>query len=240
MILITRPKAQITNLESKLQAKGYSTFQESFYTLRYFKRNVSCDPNVNYIFSSIHSVKSLKKNRQINKFKNANIIVIGQKVKKVLEECGCKNFIAIVPDSLALFKIICSLDYSKRKYIYFCSNITNEDFFTKAYKNKINIKKKIVYKTIGIKKLTNELIKLFQLNKISAVIFYSQLSAKIYARLLSKYKILSNAKQIQIYCLSDRVAQPLRVKRLGKIHVAKKPNELSLIASIKKNHFGNK
>ncbi len=239
MILITRPKTQIINLESKLQAKGYSTFQESFYTLKYYKRKVSCDPNVNYIFSSIHSVKSLKENRQIYKFRNANIMVIGQKVQKALEECGCKNFIAVAPDSKALLKIICSLDYSKKVYIYFCSNIINEDFFIKACKNKIIIEKKIVYKTIGIKILTNELIKLFQLNKISAVIFYSQLSAKIYARLLSKYKILSNTSRIQIYCISDRVANPLRGKRCGKIHVAKNPNEQSLISSIKKSHFNN-
>lgn len=240
MILITRPKAQIKNLELKLRANGYSTFQESFYTLQYYKRKVLYKPKAYYIFSSIHAVKSLKKNRQIYKFKNANILVIGEKVKNALEECGCKNFIIIVPDSSALLKIISSLNYSKKKYIYFCSNIVNEDFFTKAYKNKLSIKKRIVYKTIGIKNLTQKLIKLFQSNKISAVILYSQLSAKIYIRLLSKYKMLSDARGLQIYCISDRVAKPLRLKQSGKIHVAKNPNEQSLISTIKKRHFINR
>ena len=212
MILITRPKDQSRNLKSNLEKKGHDIFQEGFYKIQYLKQQVSHDPNTYYIFSSIHSVISLKKNNQILKFRNSNILVIGLQVKKLLKEL-------------------------KKNYTYFCSNIINDEFFNEVRKKKINIRKEVVYKTIGIDTLTKKLIESFQLNKIKGVIFYSQLSVKIYIKLLKKYKIFSNSKSINIYCLSERVAKPLRNKNFDKVYVAKNPNERSLISAIKKNQY---
>ncbi len=61
MILITRPKAQSKNLQSKLRSNDYATFQESFYSFKYYQRKVSCHANEYYIFPSVNSVESLKK-----------------------------------------------------------------------------------------------------------------------------------------------------------------------------------
>ena len=237
MILITRPKDQSRNLKSNLEKKGHDIFQEGFYKIQYLKQQVSHDPNTYYIFSSVHSVISLKKNNQILKFRNSNILVIGLQVKKLLKEYGCKNFKIVTPDSTSMLKIISSTKYKKKNYTYFCSNIINDEFFNEVRKKKINIRKEVVYKTIGIDTLTKKLIESFQLNKIKGVIFYSQLSVKIYIKLLKKYKIFSNSKSINVYCLSERVAKPLRNKNFDKIYIAKNPNERSLISAIKKNHY---
>ncbi|MDC3111206.1 uroporphyrinogen-III synthase [Pelagibacteraceae bacterium] len=240
MILITRPKEQSINLKYNLEKKGYNVFQESFYKLQYLKKQISYDPNIYYIFPSIHAVKSLKKSNQILKFKNSNMLVIGEQVKKLLKASGCKNIIVITPDSSAMLKIMSSSKYNKKKYIYLCSNIINEDFFTKAYKKKINIQKKIVYKTVGVKNITKKLIESFELNKIKGVVFYSQFSVEIYIKLLAKYKVITNSKSIKAYCLSERIAKPLRYKNIDDIYVSKKPDERSLISTIKKRHFYNR
>ena len=72
MILITRPKAQLKNIKSKLTKQGYAVFHESFYSLYYYKKKISYDNNYYYIFPSIHSAKSLKK---INKFINLKMLI---------------------------------------------------------------------------------------------------------------------------------------------------------------------
>ena len=240
MILITRPKDQSINLKSQLEKKGYNVYQESFYKFQYLKKQISYDKNVYYIFPSIHSVQSLIKNNQISKFRNFNILAIGKKVKKKLRESGCKNFTASTHDSSSMVKIMSSSDNKRKEYIYLCSNIINEEFFIEAYKKKINIKKKIVYKTIGAKTLTKKLIESFQHNKISGIVFYSQFSVKIYLKLLAKYKIKHNSKSLEVYCLSERIAKPLRHKNIDNIHVCKKPNEQSLVSTIKKIHFNDR
>ena len=52
-----------------------------------------------------------------------------------------------------------------------------------------------------------------------------------------KYRIFPNAKTLHIYCISDRVAKPLRKKNFNYVYVAKKPNQKSLIATIKITHL---
>ncbi len=237
MILITRPKEQSKNLKLKLSAKGYKIFQESFYSFEYYKRNVSCNKTNYYIFSSIHSVYSLKKNKQISKFKDSKIFAIGLLVSKALAEAGCKNIIFTFKDSITLLKNIKSLNVENNRFVYFSSNIVNKDFFAQANKLKMNIKKIIVYKTIPIKNFTKKLNNSFSSGDISAVTFYSKFSAEMFLKLTSKYKISQDTKRLPMYCISERVARPLVRNKYNHVYIAKRPDEKSLIACIKKEHF---
>ena len=49
MILITRPKEQYKSIEVSLNSKGYKTYLESLYKIKYFKKKVSCNKNNYYI-----------------------------------------------------------------------------------------------------------------------------------------------------------------------------------------------
>ena len=235
MILITRPKAQSKNLRLNLKLNDYATIQESFYSFKYYRRKVSCHANEYYIFPSINSVESLKKSRQICKFRNANILAIGLQVKKILIKSGCKNLIVTTPDSKSMLKIINSPKLKNKSFTYLSSNVVNEDFFIEAHKKKLKIKKKVIYKTISIKSMSNKLIGYFKLKKVKGVVFYSQLSVKIFIHLINKYKILSNVKQLHIFCISERVARSLKEHKFNRVHVAKQPNELSIVSLIKKS-----
>ena len=237
MILITRPKGQSKKLKLKLTTRGFKIFQESFYSFKYYKKKVSYKKTNYYIFPSIHAVNSLKKNKQITKFKDAKIFVIGEQVNKALVASGCKNIISIFHDGKTLLKTLQSYPKKDDKFIYFCSNIVNEDFFIKANKQKINIKKIRVYKTIAIKSFTKKLNDSFALNNITGITFYSKLAVDTFLMLASKYKILKQVRNMPVYCISDRVAKPLIHKQFKSVYVAKEPNERSLIASINKKHF---
>lgn len=237
MILITRPKEQSKNLKLKLSAKGYKIFQESFYSFKYYKKNVSCSKTNYYIFSSIHAVYSLKKNKQIYKFKDTKIFAIGLHVSKALADAGCKNIIVTSKDGITLLKNIKNFKVEKNRFIYFSSNIVNEDFFVEANKLKMNIKKIAVYKTIPIKKFTKKLSDSLLFGNISAVTFYSKFSVETFLKLTSRYKISKQIKWLPMYCISDRVAQPLVRKKYNQVYIAKQPSEKSLIACIKKAHF---
>jgi uroporphyrinogen-III synthase len=236
MILITRPKAQSKELKLKLTAKGFKIFHENFYSFKYYRKPVSYKKTNYYIFPSIHAVNSLKKNKQISKFKDAKIFAIGEQVSKVLSKSGCKNIISISKDSKTLLKTLQSYLKSDDQFIYFCSNIINEIFFVEADKHKINIKKIRVYKTIAIKSFTKKLNNSFALNNITGITFYSKLAVDTFLILASK-KILKQVRNMPVYCISDRVAKPLIHKHFKSVYIAKEPNERSLIASINKKHF---
>jgi uroporphyrinogen-III synthase len=237
MILITRPKEQSKNLETKLNLKGLKTFSESLYKIKYFKTKVPYNKNNYYIFPSINSVQSLINSKQIEKFREANILVIGKKVKQVLVSAGCKKIILTFIDSDALVKKIQKTKFRNYNYIYLCSNIVNKDFFKKTKKHKINLQTKIIYKTIPAVKFQKKLINNLKLGNICGATFLSKLAAETFLELLSKYHFLDANININVYCISHRVARPFKQKNFKFTHIASSPNEDALIKSIKKIHF---
>ena len=152
MLLITRPKEQSKNLKSILNSKGYKTCLESLYKIKYLKKKIYYDKDNYYIFPSIHSVKSLIKSKQIKNFRDANILVIGYKVKQALIRAGCKKIKLTLNDSDKLIRKIDTTKFKNQKFVYLCSNIINKDFLKKINNYQISFQTKIIYKTIPVSK----------------------------------------------------------------------------------------
>ena len=239
MILITRPKEQSKSIEVSLNSKGYKTYLESLYKITYYKKKISYNKKNYYIFPSINSVQSLINSKQIHKFHEAKILAIGNKVKKALVKAGCKNIIIFSINSDALLREIIKSKFVNFNFVYLCSNIVNKDFLKKISQYKINLQNIIIYKTIPSSKLDKKLVHNLELGNINGAIFLSKLSVETFIRLISKSKCLSVAKKINMYCLSDRVAVPLKLKKFKYIYIATSPNESALVKSIKKSHFFN-
>ena len=237
MILITRPKEQSKNLKSILNSKGYKTCLESLYKIKYLKKKIYYDKDNYYIFPSIHSVKSLIKSKQIKNFRDANILVIGYKVKQALIRAGCKKIKLTLNDSDTLIRKIDTTKFKNQKFVYLCSNIINKDFLKKINNYQISFQTKIIYKTIPVSKFQKKIIKNLQLGNISGATFLSKLAADTFLNLSSRYSCLRYAKNINIYCISERVAAPFIQKSFMSVYIASKPNEDALIKSIKQRHF---
>ena len=236
MILITRPKEESKYLLSKLNKYGLQTFQENFYSIKYCKNNINFDKDIYYIFPSLHSVKSLIKSNQINKFYEAKILVIGLKVKQALKEIGCKKILKTTKDSKGLTYFLKSLKFKNNNFIYLGSNITNNDFFQKTNKLKIRIEKKIIYKTIPRLKLSNNLVAKINRSEIKAILFYSLLATETFLKLLSDYEIKLVKKNIKLFCISERVAVPLVKSKFKLVYVSQMPNQTAIIKLVR-NHF---
>lgn len=237
MILITRPKEQSKNLETILGLKGYKTYLESLYRIKYLKTKISHNQNNYYIFPSIHSVQSLISSKQINKFREANILAIGNKVKQALISAGCKKILLTSIDSDILVKKINKTNFRNYNFIYLCSNIVNTDFLEKTKKHQISLQTKIIYKTIPAIKFQNKLINNLKLGNISGATFLSKLAADTFLSLLLRYDCSSAAREITIYCISERVARSFKKANFKFVYVASRPSENALIKSIKQRHF---
>ena len=237
MILITRPKRQSINLETALKLKGYKTFLESLYKIKFYKKEVTYNKNNYYIFPSINSVQSLIDSKQINKFRKSNILAIGKKVEEALINSGCKNILLIAADSETLIKKIAKPKFINCHFTYLCSNIINESFLKKVSKHKVSIEAKVIYKTIPNIQFSKKLIYHLNSGNISGAIFLSKLPVETFLRYLIEYNCADGAKNIHIYCISERVAELFRQKKFRHIHVASIPTEISVLKSIKKNHY---
>ena len=215
-----------------LELKRHKTFLESLYKIRYYKNKVAYKKDNYYIFPSINSVQSLINSKQIYKFREANILVIGKKVKQALLNAGCNKILLATIDSDSMLKKLNKPKFIDRNFVYLCSNIVNQEFFEKIDKYKIRVQKKVIYKTVPSLKLSRKLIQHLKLKNIYGVLFFSKLSVEIFLSLAYKHSSLNLIKNVHFYCISERVASVLRLKKFNFIHVALKPNQAAIIKKI--------
>ena len=232
MILITRPKNQSRELIKEFNSRDIKIIQESLYSIRYYNKKISYDKNFYYIFPSIHSVRSLVKNKEIYKLRNAKILAIGQKVKEALIVAGCKKILITSEDSNSLIEILIKPKFVNSSFIYLSSNTVNELFFIKANRNNINIHQKILYQTLPRKSFSKKLIMNLKSKNIKGATFYSYLAAQTFIKLLSNHKIRLTNKDMKIFCLSERIALSFSKKKFNQIYISPNPNQRALVGLI--------
>jgi len=131
----------------------------------------------------------LIKSKQIKNFRDANILVIGYKVKQALIRAGCKKIKLTLNDSDTLIRKIDTTKFKNQKFVYLCSNIINKDFLKKINNYQISFQTKIIYKTIPVSKFQKKIIKNLQLGNISGATFLSKLATDTFLNLSSRIAV---------------------------------------------------
>ena len=209
MILITRP----TN-EAKLLAKALKSFSlpnttESLTSFKYCKKRINFNENCLFIVSSLQAVHAMRMNQKDYKdiIMQGKFLVVGMKVASELKLLGVKNIVKRFNSSDSLMSyLLHEKKPFKFKVEYLCGSIINDEFVIALKRSKIKYKKNVLYKTLAAKQISSQCLDLLQKNEIKIVLIYSAYSAKVFLKLLRHHKLISVLKNINILCLSKRIA----------------------------------
>ena len=207
MILITRHKKDSSLLQSVLSKKKLEPIAFPLTKFIYLKKNITKSKNI-FIIASPRTVFFLRKN-YLHIFQNQRFLVIGKKTSKKLIESGFRNILVSANTSNELIKKLKSKKLNSEQFQYLCSNIYNKDFIKHLRDSNYKIRVTRVYKTIPINKLNQNLLKIINEEKLSAVVFYSRFSLDTFLRLIKKHGIpMNKIKSLKFYCLSQRISMP--------------------------------
>lgn len=233
MILITRPIDDAVELQKELKKKKISSLIDPLTSFEFQNRKLKFSDTHIYICASQRCVKSLV---LINNKKNLNIniVVIGEKVARLLKQNNFKNILFIASNSKQLIDWMRKKSNNLNKYIYLSGNIVNNDFVRDLKKFKISYKRKIIYKTVLKKSFNKNILNGLKQNKIPNIIFYSATAVNVYFRLLKKHKALNILENQTFYVLSPRIADEFRKynNRQYVIKISPKPEQSSMISML--------
>ncbi len=239
MILITRPKNEALLLAKELKAKNFSTFVEPLVSFQYFKKKINFSKKKIYIVTSLQAVYVLNKYHRSYKeiISLGNFVVVGEKVSLSLKSIGVQNIIRTFKTSELLKKYLLKLKQSELRLVYLCGSVVNEDFVYDMKISKTKFNKIIIYKTIPLKQLSNRCVSLIKKNRIDILLIYSLYTANILMRLLKKNNLMYMMKEINVFCLSRRIAQRVCKEDINKKRVlyAKSPDQRSMLNLIFNN-----
>ena len=241
MILIIRHKNSDKEFKTKLDKNNFNYLYQPVLKFNYLKKKINSSENKIFIIASIHAVKAirLQKREHLNLMKEANFIVIGKKVNEALIKLGFKKIVKSFDTSLCLLRFINRNKlYKKKKFEYLCGSVVNEEFVTEMKKKKFFLRKKIIYKTEPISRLSSKSQVALGNKNIKVILFYSVYSAKVFFGLMRKYDLLSFlSKEVKYLCFSKRIAIHISKYKLvinQNIRSIKSPDSELLLQSVKK------
>ena len=163
------------------------------------------------------------------------------RVAKELKSLGTKNILRQFNTSKHLLKYLSQLKLKEDKIEYLCGSIVSQDFMHGLKNYKINYQKKIIYETIGKKKLSKRCVNTLESKKIKIVLIYSEYSARLFMSFIKRNNLNEALSGTHILCLSRRISDVMKNKiSYAEIIWSRSPNQNSLILKVRASLDRNK
>ena len=244
MILIIRHKNSDKEFQRALNKNNFNYLYEPVLKFNYIKKKIINSEKKIFIIASIQAVKSMysQKKEYLNLIKDAQFIVVGNKVTEALIKLGVKNIIKSFDTSKNLLRHIDNNSfYKKKKFEYLCGSVINEDFVNEMKVKKFSLRKKIIYQTKPLNQISMKSQTAFKKNNINIILLYSVYSAKVFLRLMRKNGLFSKlSRDVKFLCFSERISDKLsHYKSLQNLNISsiKSPKPELLLKSVKKIYY---
>lgn len=96
----------------------------------------------------------------------------------------------------------------------------------------MQVQRIVLYEATASTHLSDTLVEQLRRNQIDGITFLSRRSAEVFMQLLAKAGAMETAENLEAYCLSDVIAEPLAETRWKAISVSREPTLASLVASM--------
>ena len=217
MILITRPKEDNLTLSRIFKENKIAHYKEDLTRIREIKKKLEWKKGKVFIIASMYAVQAISSKKNIDVLNKSNVIVIGTRVKKALQELKIKSILMMENNSELLIKKIKSKQILSQSSIeYLCSNIYNKEFVQQLRKLNSMVTLNKVYETIPKSNFKKSTLEALTKGKINVVIFFSSFAFNTFIKLSKRHGIIKkNLKGILFVAFSDRIGREMKKLNLN-------------------------
>ncbi|MCE3231924.1 MAG: putative uroporphyrinogen-III synthase [Rickettsiaceae bacterium] len=225
--LITRPLEDAKITAQQLAAMGIDSFIEPLLVVENIV--ASCQlPVSGILITSSNAVRSLSK---IDKA--IPIIAVGEHTAAVAKEFGFTFVEHADGDVDNLVEYVTAKYKPYDKFIYACGNVTTGNLTEKLKRSNFDIEEVIVYNASAIENFSSECLSSLKQKAFGIVLLYSPRTAKIFTHLIKKGKLEASLNNTQVFCLSQNVAEQVKLLEWKKVNTSLFPNNYYLLELIR-------
>lgn len=213
-IVITRPRDDAEKLAADLTEKGFYCITEPILSMHTLYANTESLENAlefkpqAILATSKHAISAFA---ELTGVRSVPLVTVGRTTGSYALHHGFYNVVFANGTAKSLVSFI-SGGYSPEngRLLYIRGKDVSTDIATQLEAEKFIVDSVIVYEAKRARKLSEQLCKAITENKISSVAFYSQNTAKTYARLVKNSGIVQHHETITALCMSQAIAERVR------------------------------
>lgn len=209
-LVITRPREDAKKLAARLKEKDFNCIIEPVLSIKTLHRNAPAleralqhKPQA-ILVTSKHAISAFA---TMTKNHNFPLICVGQITAEHARKLGFKNITSANGTAKAL------ITYTEKHYLpargpmlYIRGQDISTDIAGRLEESGFMVESVILYKAVQAKKLSKRLCKAIIDNKVNAIAFYSENTARTYAQLTTDAELEKPHQHITALCMSKAIA----------------------------------
>lgn len=222
-ILVTRPEPAGSELAAKLRREGFETY------LAPLSRYVPVDADLN-VLSSCEAIVFTSA-QAVGQFpaapdgRDKTVFAVGTATAEAAQNAGFGNVITAGGDvrDLAQMLIARKDELGLQTVLHVSGEDTAEDLGQLLIDSGIAVERRVVYRTEFIEALPDDVASALTDGKIDTLLLFSARAAQHWLHLLSTEELRAVSADLEVICMSDRVASELRGTPHRAVKVARTP-----------------
>jgi uroporphyrinogen-III synthase len=228
-LLVTRPEPDATRTAETLRARGHDVLVAPLLATLTIAADFA-GPYDGVLMTSANAARAVTAHPRRGELTRLPCFTVGGRTEEAARTAGFTNTISAdgaLGDLVGL--VAAEVDRSAR-LLY----LAGEDRAGDLAKRGIAVETAVVYRAVAAEKLPPHLTQALRESTLDAALHYSRRSAVTLLALAGHSGTANAVTSLAHYCLSAEVAAPLREAAAGRIAVAARPDEASLLALIPK------
>lgn len=230
-LLVTRPEADAEHTVSALLARGHSAICAPMLVLEPLADAViGAGPWDGILFTSANAVAAAIDHVRFKTLLSSPAFAVGRRTMYAAERAGFAEVACAEGNEAALVALLrAKFTGQPARFLYLAAQDQAHDLAGDLRARGFAVETVVIYRAAAVQGLGAEVEAALAAGAIDGVLHYSRRTAEAFLAAAGRAGLAAQARDLRHFCLSDRVAAPLKTAGALRIAVASHPNEGSLL-----------
>ena len=230
-LLVTRPEPDASREAEALAARGHEAVLAPLLTIEFRgDAPVALEGAQGLVVTSRNALRALASHPALGEALKLPLFAVGEATARQAQELGFAD-VTIGPGTGAALAALISDELKPKRgpLVHLAGETLAFDLKSALESQGFTVHQPVLYRAVPAGALPPQALSLLKAGKLDGVILMSPRATKTYAELVARHGLVTQAKSLVCYCLSEAVAEaaaPLG----GKLHVAALPREEDVLA----------
>lgn len=231
-IWVTRPFEDAVPLRAQLVAQGHEVSMEPLLTVEYFPEEpIDLDDAQALIATSRNALRALAGRPEEDACKSMPLFVVGRGTARTARDMGFETIIEGPSNASALFGLIINVAHvNDGALVHLSAENVAYNLCEELRQLGYTVFQPILYRTAQADTLSDILLHNLKSGRIDGVMLLSGRTAEAYTTIVRSHRLLSCAREMTHFCLSQAVASKLSPLQPINIELSAAPNIDDMLA----------
>jgi len=230
-LLVTRPEPDATRTAEILRARGHEVLVAPLLATLTITADFagSCD---GVLMTSANAARALSAHPRAGELMELPCLTVGGRTAEAARAAGFRHVQSADGALGELADLVTARFDRSARLLYLAGEDRAGDLAVDLARRGITVETVVIYRAVAAEKLPPHLTQALRENMLDGALHYSRRSVATLLTFAGQAGIATVLTTLTHYCLSEDVAAPLREVAAGRIAVAPRPDEASLLALI--------